>query len=363
LASAQPADPEAEALSATGIAGEILDTAIEHCRRGERPQALSLFQAMRDQLAPPPAILRLIEDLEATGCGRQTAEAGGLRLLAGAGWDSNVTQGITARSIIVGSGGNAIELELDATYLPRPSAFAHASVDYSLEVPGTGLNLQASAGHRKNASEPAFDLSTAVAGASREFKFRNGIVRAQLELGEIWLGGRHYQRTRGAGLQGIWATALGTWVASLNAIDIDYLTQRLQNSQLRDGGLLLERRLNAAVALTAGFSLQYDKARDARPGGDRRGFQVQAGAFIANAGWRFRPQVTYARWISDDVFAPALLDVRRRNALTQVLLQAEKPLNPRRSVVFEWRGRRARDTVALYSYSAQVFTTYLVHRF
>jgi hypothetical protein len=90
---------------------------------------------------------------------------------------------------------------------------------------------------------------------------------------------------------------------------------------------------------------------------------VQAGAFIANAGWRFRPQVTYARWNSDDVFAPALLDVRRRNALTQVLLQAERPLDSRSSVVFEWRGRRARDTVVLYSYSAQVFTTYLVRRF
>ena len=87
------------------------------------------------------------------------------------------------------------------------------------------------------------------------------------------------------------------------------------------------------------------------------------GARLATGGWQFRPYVTYARWESEDVFAPGLLDVHRRNALTQVLLQAEKPLNRRSSVVFEWRGRRARDTVVLYSYTAQVFTTFLVHRF
>jgi hypothetical protein len=90
---------------------------------------------------------------------------------------------------------------------------------------------------------------------------------------------------------------------------------------------------------------------------------VQVGAFVATGGWQFRPYLTYSRWESEDVFAPGLLDFRRRNALTQVLLQAEKPLTRRSSVVFEWRGRRARDTVVLYSYNAQVFTTFLVHRF
>ena len=133
-------DREDEALSAAGIAGEILDTAVEHCRRGESAQALSLFLAMRAQLEPPPAILRLIQDLEATGCHRRQAAArqGGLRVQLGAGWDSNVSQGITANRLVIGSGANAIELALDESYRPRSSPFTQASVDYTLVLPGSG---------------------------------------------------------------------------------------------------------------------------------------------------------------------------------------------------------------------------------
>lgn len=364
-ASAQVLDAEEEALSAKGIAGEILDTAVDHCRRGERSQAMALFEAIRDQLDPPPAILRLIDDLEATGCSRgpATVAGSGLRLQVGGGWDSNVSQGITARSLVVGSGENAIELPLDASYQPRASAFAQAAVDYSLDLPASGLNLQMGLGHRKNASERAFDLTTAFAAASREFRIRSGVLRAQLELGEVWLGGQHYQRTRAAGLQWLWTTARGTWLASWSAVDVDYLTQRTQNSLLQDAGLLFERRIDAALSVNAGLSAQYDRAKDTRPGGDRRGLQVQVGAFIQTSGWRFKPQLTYSRWLSADVFSPGLIDVRRRNASTQVLLQAEKPLAPRSSLVLEWRGRWSRDSVVLYSYRAQAFTANLVHRF
>lgn len=358
-------DREDEALSAAGIAGEILDTAVEHCRRGESAQALSLFLAMRAQLEPPPAILRLIQDLEATGCHRRQAAArqGGLRVQLGAGWDSNVSQGITANRLVIGSGANAIELALDESYRPRSSPFTQASVDYTLVLPGSGLNLQGSVGHRKNTRESAFDLSTASAAVSREFKVRDSIVRAEFDLAEIWLGPRHYQRTRGGGLRWLRATSAGTWLATLNAVKVVYLTQPAQNALQHDVGLLLERRLNAATSVSGGLSLQHDKANDGRPGGDRRGFQVQAGALFLASGWRFRPQLSYSRWSSEDVFAPGLIDVPRRNALSQAVLQAEKPLSAQSSLVFEWRGRRARDTVVLYGYKAQAFTTTLVHRF
>ncbi len=304
-------------------------------------------------------------DLEATGCSRGPATAGGsgLRLLVGGGWDNNVSQGITARSLVVGSGDNAIELPLDASYRPRASAFSQAMLDYSLELPAAGLMLQASLGHRKNASERSYDLTTASAGASREFKVRESILRAQGELGDIWLGGQHYQRTRGAGLQWLWTTPQGTWLASWSAINVDYLTQSAQNSLQQDAGLLFERRLSAAVSVNAGVSAQYDRARDGRPGGDRQGFQVQVGGFIQEVGWRIKPQLAYSRWVSADPFAPGLIDQRRRNRLIQLLVQAEKPLTPRSSLVLEYRGRRAHDTVALYSYQSQTFTANLIHRF
>ncbi|HKB55044.1 MAG TPA: hypothetical protein VKD22_13690, partial [Ramlibacter sp.] len=177
------------------------------------------------------------------------------------------------------------------------------------------------------------------------------------------LGSRHYQRTRGAGLQWIWANRAGSWLASADLTHIDYFTQPAQNSFVRDAGLLYERRLDAATAVSGGASVLFDKATDGRPGGNRTGYQLQSTAVLTRSGWRYRPQVSYTYWTSADVFAAGLIDVRRRDELWQVVFQAEKPISARTSLVFEWRGRWARDTVVLYAYKAQTFTMTLVRRF
>lgn len=323
-----------------------------------------MFAAIRAQLEPPAAILRLIQDLEATGCARRaSANGAGLRVQAGAGWDSNVSQGISARSLVLGSGDSTLELALDESYRPRASAFVQASIDYSLVLPGAGLTLQAGLGRRKNTRESDFDLTTLSASAARAFTAYGTPMRAQLEVAEVWLGNRHYQRTQGAGLQWIEAGPQGAWLASLNASRVDYLTQPAQNAWQLEAGLLREQRLSAAVSVQGGLSLQQDHAAGTRPGGDRKGFQMQVGGLLLAYGWRFKPQLTYTRWNSDDVFAPGLLDVRRRNRLSQAALQAERPLSAQTSLVVEWRARFARDTVALYRYQARSFTATLAHRF
>jgi len=93
-------------------------------------------------------------------------------------------------------------------------------------------------------------------------------------------------------------------------------------------------------SVNASVALQSDNAHGARPGGDRLGFQVQAGGVILTDSWRIRPQLGYSSWDSESVFAPALLDVKRRNRLTQASLQGERPLNESTSLVLEWRGKR-----------------------
>ncbi len=363
-AHAQEDKQEADALSVRGVSGEILDTAVEHCRRGERAQAMSMFQAIRDQLDPPPAIRRAMEDLEATGCAAQEIAKGGVfRLQAGGGWDSNVSQGISARSLVLGSGDATLELELDSSYRPRASWFSQASFDYTLALPDAGWFLQAGVGTRKNASVSTFDLTTLSASGAREFKLGRHSLRAQAELGEIWLGGQHYQRTQGGTLQWLAPGTDGAWLTSLSATRVRYLTQDTQDAMQYEAGLLREQRLSAATTVYGGFALQRDNASSTRPGGDRSGYQVQAGALLLAAGWRFKPQLSYTRFDSKDAFAPGLLDMRRRNRLTQVVLQAERPLSPQTSLVLEWRQRSARDTIVLYSYNARAITATLAHRF
>ena len=365
-ATAHAADPddEQDALSIRGVAGEILDVAVEHCRRGERGEALAMFTAIREQLDPPPAIRQLILEMEATGCHSPAmAQGGSLRLQVGGGWDSNVSQGITARTLVLGSGADAIELELDPSYRPRSAHFLHAMADYSLLLPRYGANLQFALGQRVNFGASEFDLRTVSAAAGREFTLPVGSLRAQLDWTEIWLGERHYQRTGGLQLQWLHNLPRGAWLGTLQGTSVRYLTQPQQDAVVWEASLLREWRLAPAYSIHAALSAQRDDARGARPGGDRAGYQVSAGAVALTHGWRVRPQVSYTDWRSDDIFAPGLLDLRRRNRLTQLSLHAERPLAQNTSLVLEWRGRRSRDSIALYRYSAQSINATLAFRF
>lgn len=323
-----------------------------------------MFAAIRGQLEPPPSILRVIHDLEATGCpGQALASGPSLRVQLGGGWDSNVTQGISARSLVLGSGENVLELELDPSYRPRSSAFVQGSIDYSLSLPASATNFQFSMGHRKNASESRLDVTSVSAAASRDFSLPQGTLRTQLELSEVWLGGINYQHAQTAGLQWLRADAAGAWLATASAGATRYVTQPGQNSVQWDVGVLREHRIDASAAIHVGVSLQEDHATGLRPGGDRSGYQLQLGAVVLRQGWRIKPELTYNSWRSDEVFAPGLVDVRRHNRLTQFVLQGEKPLTAQTSLVLEWRTRRAQDPVVLYAYKAQVLSATLAYRF
>jgi hypothetical protein len=361
---AQEPGTEEHALSPQGVAGEIMDIAVQHCRNGERAQALALFEAIRRQLDPPPAILRLILDLERTGCDRAPLASGAaLRLQVSSGWDSNVSQGISARTLVLGSGDNTIELELDPSYRPRSSAFVQTSVDYSLILPRYGTSVQFALGQRKNIDASQFDLRTFSAAAAKEFPTSWGTLRGQIEGSKVWLGERSYQYSENVALQWIRQSRSGAWLGKLSTTGVQYLTQPLQNATLWELGLLREWRIDGRRSVNVGFALQHDDAHGARPGGDRKGYQLQAGGVMLADGWRIHSQLSYTSWKSDSVFAPGLLDVRRHNRLWQTMLSAERPLAPNTTLSLEWRGRWASDTIVLYKYQGQMVSATFAFRF
>jgi hypothetical protein len=342
-----------------------MDIAVEHCRNGDRDEAIAMFDAIRRQLDPPPAILRLIQDLEATGCNRVPLASGAaLRLQLSGGWDSNVSQGISARTLVLGSGGNTIELELDPSYRPHSSGFVQASVDYSLVLPRYGASVQLALGQRNNFDASQFDLRSMSAAAAKEVRTKWGNLRGQVEASQVWLGQRTYQHSESLAAQWVRQDSSGAWLGTLNTTAVQYLTQPLQNATLWELSVLREWRIDAAKSLNVGAGLQRDDAHsDNRPGGDRRGFQLQAGGVMLVSGWRVHPQVTYTSWDSEHVFAPGLLDTRRRNRLWQGTLSLERPLGADRTLALEWRGRWARDTIVLYKYQAQMLSATLAFRF
>ena len=71
----------------------------------------------------------------------------------------------------------------------------------------------------------------------------------------------------------------------------------------------------------------------------------------------------YTRWKSAALFAPGLLEMHRLNNLYVATLQAERPLTQQTSLQLEWNGRRARDTIPLYTYRAQTLMVTVSYRF
>lgn len=356
---------EARALSVEGVAGEILDTAIAHCRRGERAQALSMFAAIREQLSPPPALLQLVRDLEATGCiAHAQAPVRVFKLLAGGGYDSNVSQGISARSLTLGSGDGAIELPLDDSYRPRGSSFMQVAADYAVPLPGRGWALSLTAGARAHSQVSQFDIASVAASLSRVGVLSGRTLRGQLDVSELWLGGRRYQRVLGATVQTVLdLDAQGAWIAHASASMADYHSQPSQNAVVYEVGVSRDRRMGPDGTVVASFVLQHDTNRGTRPGGDRNGFQFTLAATKDWQGWRLKPQFLWQQWVSREVFAAGLIDQRRDNRSAQMTLQAEKPLAQGRSLVLEWRARSVRDPIPLYEYKSQSLGAFIQQQF
>jgi hypothetical protein len=356
---------EQENLSAGGIAGEILDTAIDHCRRGERAQAMSMFVAIREQLSPPPALLQLVRDMEATGCvPRLDLLVRAAKLLIGGGYDSNVSQGITARSLTLGSGEDTLELPLDESYRPRGSSFAQFSADYAVPLDRPGWALVLSGGARANQRASEFNVVSAAASLSKLTSVNGKAFRVQGDWNELWLGGRHYQRVVGAGAQTVLGLDdQGAWVGQAAVSVVDYLNQPTLNSYSAEAGITRDLRLGPGRTVFAGTLLQFDGNRGSRPGGDRKGFQFTFGASAAAGDWRLKPQLLWQRWRSEDVFAAGLIDRPRSNRTLQFALQAERPLSDRQSLVLEWRSRSVTDTIPLYQYKSSSIAAFIQHQF
>lgn len=340
------------------IEGEILENALEYCRRGERAQAHALFQSIREQLNPPLPVLELIANAEASGCLPEKSLPSvlwGVQL--GGGYDTNVNQGIIARSMVVGSGLNAIELELGDAYKPRPSAYAVAGLDAGFRIGEVAIG-QIALQHRDNFSVPALNLTSLVVSAIRPFRWFERAGRVQVDYGENWLGGNHYLRTGSAGAQWVMTEGVQPWLASLATLRTSYTDQPNQDSLLTEAGIWRQRQLASAFGLFGGVSALYDHAFGQRPGGDRAGWRYQLGATISFSEWLIQPGLNVLRWQSSNVFSPGLIDLPRRHQMAQISLQAVRQLAPNQQLVFEWRFNQAKDTVPLFSYRAQTLGVY-----
>lgn len=340
------------------IEGEILDMALDYCRRGEKAQAHALFHSIREQLNPPLPVLEIIAGAEASGCKPPTTLPSilwGAQL--GAGYDNNVNQGISTQTMSLGSGLNAIELQLGDAYKPRGSPYVVAGLESSFRLGEFAIG-QVALQHRENRDVPVLNLTSLVASAIRPFTWAERPGRVQIDLGETWLGGVNYQRAGSAGVQWLLTDGEQPWLGSLSALRTSYANQPDQDNLLMEAGVWRQRQLASTFGIFGGISALYDHALRQRPGGERMGLRYQLGFTTAWSEWLIQPRLNVLQWKSSEVFSPGLIDIVRRHSLAQLDVQVVRPVAQNQQMVVEWRFNLAHDTVPLFSYRAQSVAVY-----
>ena len=346
-----------DSIESSSIESEILDLALDACKRGEAVQARALFKAIREQLEPPPSLLDLIERYEQSNCSGAVRSLERLGIQMGLGWDSNASQGINTKSMILGSGLNAVELELGDAYKPQSSPYAVFGMDRSFKLGSEGMG-QVSLQHRDNPRLSGLNLTQIAATASYPFTLFERPGRGQAEISRAWLGGGNYQHLTSVAAQWLLAGSSQPWLLNVSVTRSNYPNQPSQNAQQGEVGLWREKQIDSSVGFFGGVSLHHDEALSQRPGGDRSGWQYQVGVTIGWAEWQIQPRLSALRWNSRDVFSPGLIDVVRRHHLTQFSLQMSRSISQSEKLVLEWRSRSAHDTVPLFTYRGQSLVVY-----
>lgn len=332
------------------IAEEVLDAAIEHCRRGQMAQARALFAAIREQLDPPQSVRELILALEQGECtGRQSAR-GQWEVRAAAGYDDNVSQGIRSTSLTLGSAAYSVELVVDDNYRPISSSFFEMAAERSWTL-ADRFTLQVKASGRHYQAVPAYDLANVNATLKARGNALGRPIDWMAEWTELWMGGRHYHTAWAMAVQSpVLPDAPPGWNYAAMAQKVSYHTQSQQNATQLQLGLNRQFQAGPGKAHLLGVMGTWDHAQGQRAGGGRVGVNLHAIAQLRLQPWLLTGRISMTHWSTRQDFLPGLVDARRRNLLLQANAQAAYPLSANQTLQFDFQLRDSRDTIALYAY-------------
>ena len=331
------------------IAEEVLDAAIEYCKRGQMAQARVLFAAIRDQLDPPQPVRELIQTLEHGGCTGGPSPRGQWELRAVAGYDDNVNQGIRSSSLTLGNAAYSVELVVDDNYRPISSSFFEMAVGRSWQV-ADRFTLQVKAGGRQYPKVRSYDLANVNATLKNRFTALGRPTDWMAEWTELWMGGRRYHTAWAMAAQAPVLPDVPQWNYAAVAQKVDYHTQPQQNAAQLQFGLNRQFHPGPGKALLMGGMGIWDHAQGQRAGGGRVGANLHAIAQIRLQPWLLTGRMSVTHWTTRQDFLPGLVDARRRNTLLQANAQAEYPLSANQTLQLDFQIRDSRDTIALYAY-------------
>lgn len=334
-------------------AGAYLEVALIQCGLGRSREAERLFAIIETRFSPTRAILDVISDARDTGCDRWQAVSA-WTVTAARGIDQNVNQGATNPNYIVRNNGNQTELPLLSDFLPKHDQYASLGAEYMRDIASNGSIGFVQYQGRRNDTLSQYNSSSLYAGIESPYRFGRWTVRTSGMLGQLWLGGRSYQRQLqlqariGPPLPlpgSVQFNLMGgiTRTEYLSLDNFDATTYELR-------GQLSYRR----ASLYSSFSLGAlnDVSSERRPGGSRKGLSV-AMLLRHPIGADVGAEVGYSHqgWDSSLPYLPGLIS-EVRNQRTDVLRGAlTYPLGKNQKLQLEGRLVRNRENISIFQYN------------
>lgn len=342
------------ALSNTDVdyAEELLDLVVQHCRAGDVAQALAIRQAIELQLAPPPEIRQLLDQITQTGCPKTTPQAQGTvtewALITG--YDDNINQGLQADTITLGSALKPITLVLDSDYKPVGSHYVATTATRQINTP-SGWTLRGTLGHKQISSYSK--LNNTGLHLSAKYPLHPLGIPSSLQVGwsQTWLD-NHLDR-RMPSLE--WQSQLGKderdWKLHAQIQQLHHSSNSSENAQTTTLRATRQFQWSPETQCLVGAGWLSDNAQQ-RAGGDRHGQTLQIMMQQALTQGQLQLQWSQVSWKSARDFSPNLIDYRRQNTTTQWTLGYQINLGPRSHFYVEYQRTSAKDNVPLYQHTS-----------
>lgn len=338
-------------------AGAWLDLAISQCALGHGAEAERLFTEIQRRFEAPPSIVEIIDAQRASGC-KKPALRSQFMLSFSRGYDTNVNQGASSPSFQTGGGtDNELHWELGPEYLPKADRYSQAVADYSQPLNQSGLFGFAQLRARRNDSVRSQDIVSLLAGVEQPWLWGRWRARGTLAFSALQLNGQYYQRQTQAQMRVTPPIALPdrlevSFSTGLN--HVAYPTRTKYDSNTFEVGSMLRYYAGATLG-QASVGAMADQGQTGRLGGDRMGWYATV---LADTRWndRFSTQLLASRqvWRSDEVYSPAVIDIKRHQDTQQISASATWQLMPHHSVQLEARAVRNRENIGLFQYNSRM---------
>lgn len=297
-------------------AGAWLDLAIVQCELGNKDEADHLFNVLALRFSPPTAILEVINKQKIENCSA-AKKKNQYSISFERGYDSNINQGASNSTYLLGSGATQIELQLLPEYLPKHDHFNMISLSTSLQHPASNVAGFLQLNIRKYDQYSSFNTASLSTGINKTWGNENWTTQLSLSGAYLLLDNTLYQKQASAYLVLTPTTqSHSTFKYNLSAgiNSINYPTLLNFGSNIFELRSQFFADFDQFQTLTS-FAAMYDRANLERPGGNRTGYFASV-ALRKKIASQIESELSWNRqiWRSSTSYSPGLInDIRKQN--------------------------------------------------